>query len=159
MLDSYDPEAPEKHERWASEHRAIWAKPFRSPADHAREKALTGAMREAVSAEYADPDSYVRWQLSLTIWEADRLGIWAWLPRMPHDACVDDCRAAIAEVHGYVETVKHRRETFAVCRRAGMKPEYLRPLPKLTWATRWAMLRFRLGRARRCRRYQPREGS
>ena len=159
MLESYDPKAPEKHEGWAREYRALVAKPFPLPHETARANGLAGAMCDAVSAEYSDPNSYVRWQLSLTILDADRLAIWAWLPTLPDDADLDACRAAIGQVHGYVETVKHRRETLAVCRRADLKPEYLRPLPKLTWGTRWAMLRFRIGRAGRCRRYQPREGS
>ncbi|WP_339348667.1 hypothetical protein [uncultured Sphingomonas sp.] len=159
MLDSYDPKAPNKHEQWAREYRSIMAKPFRLPHETARADALGRAMREAVSAEYSDPNSYVRWQLSLTIREADKLGIWAWLPEVPGDATIDDCRAAVAEVHGYVEAVKHRRATFAACRRAGMKPAYVRPLPEVSWRTRLAMFRFRLGRGWRCRRYQPLLGS
>lgn len=149
MLESYDPGAPEKWEEWAREYRAIMANPFRLSHQTLRAKALTGAMCEAVSAGYSDPNRYVRWQLSYTLLEADRLDIWAWLPMMPNDAGLYDCRAAIAQVHDYVEIVKQRRETFAACRRAGVRPQCVRPLPKLSWGIRWAMLCFRLGRIHR----------
>ncbi|MGK6325434.1 hypothetical protein ACMGDM_20385 [Sphingomonas sp. DT-51] len=159
MLESYDPKAAEKYETWAQEYRAIIAKPFPLPHETARANALGCAMREAVGAEYADPNRYVRWQLSLTLKEADQLGIWAWLPTLPDHAGIDAARVAIAEVVTYIDTVKHRRETFEVCRRAGMTPTYVCPLPRLTWRTRLAMLRFRLGREWRCWRYQPLLGS
>lgn len=146
MLESYDPRAPEKWEEWAREYQTIMANPFRLPHQTLRAKALTAAMCKAVSAGYSDPNRYVRWQLSYTLLEADMLDIWAWLPVMPNDAGLDDCRAAIAQVHDYVEIVKQRREIFAACRRAGVIPRYVRSLPKLSWGTRWAMLCFRLGR-------------
>ncbi|WP_128082141.1 hypothetical protein [Sphingomonas sp. Ant20] len=72
MLESYDPEAPEKFEQWSREYRTIMANPFRLPHQTLRAKALTGAMREAISAGYSDPNCYVRWQLSYTLLEADR---------------------------------------------------------------------------------------
>jgi hypothetical protein len=87
----------------------------------------------------------------LTLQEADQLGIWAWLPAVPDDADIDRTRAAVAEVARYINAVKDRRTAFEMCRRAGMKPQKFHPLPKLPWRTRWAMLRFRLGRSARLR--------
>lgn len=160
MLETYDPKWPEKWERAQAIMREL----------EIRESSLTADERDQLNklrlllpvvydAGHRTANDYIRFQLSLTLKEADQLGIWAWLPSLPDHAGIDAARAAISEVVTYIDTVKHRRETFAICRRADMTPTYVRPLPKLTWRTRLAMLRFRLGREWRCRRYQPVPGA
>lgn len=122
---------------------------------------IAGSMRLAFDASHRTAQDYIDLHLSLTLKEADELGIWAWHPRLPASADLDDTRAAVREVNAWVAAVKHNRETHAVCRRAGITPEpqSLWPLPRLSWRTHVARLRWRLGRAKRLRRYQSRQES
>ncbi|NVD46121.1 hypothetical protein [Qipengyuania atrilutea] len=117
---------------------------------------IAGSMRLAYDASHRIAREYIDLHLSLTLREADQLGIWAWYPRLPATADLDATRAAVREVNEWVAAVKHNREMRAVCRRASVTPEpvSLRPLPRLSWRTHVARLRWRLGRAKRLRRYQ-----
>ena len=117
---------------------------------------IAGSMRLAFDASHRTAQDYIDLHLSLTLREADQLGIWAWRPRLSASADLDDTRAAVGEVNDWVAAVKHNRDMRAVCRRAGVTPGpvSLRPLPHLSWRTHVARLRWRLGRAKRLRRYQ-----
>lgn len=154
MLETHDPKWAEK---WDQAHTMVRELEGRqrwfglAARDRDRLDKLRRLLPVAYNASHRTANEYIRFQLSLTLKEADQLGIWAWLPTLPDRAGIDAARAAVAEVVTYIETVKHRRETFAVCHRAGINPEYVRPLPNLPWHTRWAMLRFRLGRSGRTR--------
>ena len=161
MLETYDPDWQTKWERAHAMMRELEVRDWfaLSADDRDRLDKLRRLLPVAFDASHRTANEYIDLHLSLTLKEADQLGIWAWLPRLPDSADIDATRAAVREVNTYVDTVKHRRETFAICRRAGMKPHYFRPLPKLAWRTRWAMLCFRLGRAGRLRRYQRLLGS
>lgn len=154
MLETYDPKVPEKHEAYAREFRATSTKRGQTMADLARCKALAAAMCDACDAELKTPNQYIRRHLSFTLKEADELGIWGWLPTLPDDAGIDATQAAVRQVATYVDAVKRRRETLAVCARAGVEPQIIPKIPHVTWRTRWAMLRFRLGRAGRLRKAQ-----
>ena len=101
---------------------------------------------------------YIRFHLSLTLKEADELGIWAWLPKLSDNADIDEAKAAVAEVVTYVDRVKQRRAISAACQQARIKPDHLPAPPQLSWQTRWAMLMFRLKRARRAHRRDERSG-
>lgn len=157
MLETHDPKWAEKWDRAHGMMRELEARDWSSLTPDERDQLdkLRRLLPVAYDASHRTANDYIRFQLSLTLKEADQLGIWAWLPTLPDHAGIDAARTAISEVVAYIDTVKHRRETFAACRRAGMTPAYIRPLPQVTWRTRLAMLRFRLGRERRCRRYQP----
>jgi hypothetical protein len=122
---------------------------------------IAGSMRLAFDASHRTAQDYIDLHLSLTLREADQLGIWAWYPRLPASADLDATCAAVREVNDWVAAVKHNREMRAVCRRAGVTPEpiSLRPLPRLSWRTHVARLHWQLGRARRLRRYQSRQAS
>ena len=117
---------------------------------------IAGSMRLAFDASHRTAQDYIDLHLSLTLRKADQLGIWAWYPRLPASADLDATRAVVREVNGWVAAVKHNREMRAVCQRAGITPEpiSLRPLPRLSWRTHMARLSWRLGRAKRLRRYQ-----
>lgn len=156
MLETHDPDWQTKWDRAHAMMRELEVRDWSSLTadDRDRLDKLRRLLPVAFDASHRTANEYIDLHLSLTLKEADQFGIWAWLPRLPDDADIDATRAAVAEVNAYVDTVKHRRETFAHCRRAGIKPRYVRPLPKLSWRTRWAMLRFRLGRARRLRNTQ-----
>lgn len=119
---------------------------------------IAGSMRLAYDASHRTAQEYIDLHLSLTLREADQLGIWAWHPRLPASADLDDTRAAVREVNEWVAAVKHNREMRAACEHAGITPEpiSLRSLPRLSWRTHFARLRWRLGRAGRLRRYQSR---
>lgn len=160
MLETHDPKWAEKWDRAHAMMRELEVRDWISLSADERDQLdkLRRLLPVAYDAGHRTANDYIRFQLSLTLKEADQLSIWAWLPSLPDYAGVDAARAAIAEVVTYIETVKHRRETFAICRRAGMTPTFVRPLPKLGWRTRLAMLRFRLDREWRCRRYQPQLG-
>jgi hypothetical protein len=153
VLETYDPDWEAKWDRAHAMMRELEVKDWSSltAEDHDRLDKLRRLLPVVFDASHRTANAYIRFHLSLTLKEADQLGIWAWLPVLPDDADIDRTRAAIAEVASYIDTVKHRRTTFEMCRRAGMKPQYVRPLPELTWQTRWAMLRFRLGRSARLR--------
>jgi len=153
VLETYDPDWEAKWDRAHAMMRELEVKDWSSltAEDHDRLDKLRRLLPVVFDASHRTANDYIRFHLSLTLKEADQLGIWAWLPVLPDDADIDRTRAAIAEVARYIETVKHRRKTFEICRRVGMKPQDVRPLPELTWRTRWAMLRFRLGRSARLR--------
>lgn len=153
MLETHDPDWRAKWDRAHAMMRELEVRDWSSLTadDRDRLDKLRRLLPVAYDAGHRTANEYIRFQLSLTLKETDELGIWAWLPNLPDHADIDAARAGVAEVVAYIETVKHRRETFAVCRRAGIKPGYVRPLPKLPWRTRWAMLRFRLGRSGRTR--------
>ena len=122
---------------------------------------IAGSMRLAYDASHRTAQEYIDLPLSLTLREADQLGIWAWRPRLPASADLDDTRAAVREVNAWVAAMKHNREMRAACEHAGITPEptSLRPLPRLSWRTHIARVRWRLGRAKRLRRYQSRQES
>lgn len=153
VLETYDPDWEAKWDRAYAMMRELEVKDWSSltAEDHDRLDKLRRSLPVIFDASHRTANDYIRFHLSLTLKEADQLGIWAWLPVLPDDADIDRTRAAIADVTRYIDTVKHRRKTFEMCRQAGMKPQYVRPLPKLAWQTRWAMLRFRLGRSARLR--------
>jgi len=120
---------------------------------------IAGALRLAFDASHRTAQEYIDLHLCLTLREADLDGIWAWYPRLPASADFDAARAAVREVNGWVAAVKHNRQMRAVCQHARIKPEpkSLRPVPRLSWRTHVARLRWWLGRAKRLRRYQSRQ--
>ncbi|GGC43872.1 hypothetical protein GCM10011371_34130 [Novosphingobium marinum] len=122
---------------------------------------IAGAQRLAFDASHRTAQEYIDLHLSLTLREADLDGIWAWYPRLPASADLDATRAVVREVNGWVTAVKHNREMREVCQRAGITPDptSLRSLPRLSWRTHFARLRWRLGRAKRLRRYQSHQES
>lgn len=153
VLETYDPDWEAKWDRAHAMMRELEVKDWSSltAEDRDRLDKLRRLLPVVFDASHRTAKEYIRFHLSLTLKEADQLGIWAWMPVLADDADIDMARTAISEVSRYIETVKQRRSTFEMCRRAGIKPQYVRPLPKLTWQTRWAMLRFRLGRSTRGR--------
>jgi hypothetical protein len=152
MLETYDPDWEAK---WDRAHAMMRELELRESSLKPDERIKLDKLRRALpviyDASHRTGNEYIRFHLSLTLKEADQLGIWAWLPTLPDDADIDMTRSAIAEVATYIDTVKHRRKTFEMCRHEGMKPQYVRPLPKVSWGTRWAMFWFRLDRSRRLR--------
>jgi hypothetical protein len=149
MLETYDPNWEEKWHRVHTRVAQLNAKDCLTLEDAAELHNLTPLLCTIVDAGLKMPDEYVQRHLSLTLPEADRLGIWAWWPQVPEDADFDTVRAAVRDVFTYVDTVKRRREIIARCRDVGMVPQYLPPVPPTDWRTRRAQLRFRLGRRRR----------
>lgn len=156
VLETYDPDWEAKWDRAYAMMRELEVRDWSSLTAEEREQLdkLRRSLPVIFDASHRTANEYIRFHLSLTLKEADQLGIWAWMPVLPDDADIDMTRAAIADVASYIETVKHRRQTFEMCRRVGMKPQYVRPLPELTWRTRWEMLRFRLGRSSRSARHR-----
>lgn len=154
LLETHDPNWSEKWDRIfvrVDELNRKMRHAFLSP-EEAREYAnLSGALRLTFDARHKTANEYIRFQLSLTLKEADDRGIWAWLPVLPNEADVDAARAAVGKVYDYVEAVKKRRELIEACRRADIEPQIMPELPELTWQTRWAMLRWRLRRPARLR--------
>lgn len=146
MLETNDPKWAEKWDRAHAMMRELEVRDWWSLSADERDQLdkLRRLLPFAYDAGHRTANDYIRFQLSLTLKEVDELGIWAWLPTLPKHAGIDAARAAISEVVTYIETVKHRRETLAACRRAGVTPTHVQPLPKLTWRTRVAMLRYRL---------------
>ena len=162
MLESHDPNWASKWDDRQNRLRELERRMANDPLnpDLVREyRNIAGSLRLAYDASHRTAQEYIDLHLSLTLREADELGIWAWYPRLPASADFDATRAAVREVNGWVAAVKHNREMRAVCRRAGVTPEpvSLRPLPRLPWHAWFAMLRWRLGRAKRLRRYQSRQ--
>lgn len=151
MLETHDPDWQTKWDRAHTMMRELEVRDWSSLTadDRDRLDKLRRLLPVAFDASHRTANEYIDLHLSLTLKEADQLGIWAWLPRLPDDADIDATRAAVREVNAYVETVKRRRDLLAACRRAGVKPQLVPDLPKLGWRTRLAMLQFRLGRARR----------
>lgn len=155
MLETHDPKWASKWDRVFPRVQELNRKGWFSADEAAEYRNLSALLCTICDAEHRTPNEYIRLHLSLTLQEADRLGIWAWLPTLPDNAGIDATQAAVTEVNRYVERVRHRRELFAVCRRAGVKPQLVPDLPKLNWRIRWAMLRFRVGRGRRNRSALP----
>ena len=151
VLETYDPQWQTKWDRAHKMMHELEAREWSSLAvdDRDRLDGLRRLLPVIFDARHRTANHYIRFHLSLTLKEADDLNIWAWLPVLPDDADIDTTRAVVSAVVSYIETVKHRREIFVACRRAGVRPQYIRSLPKLTWGTRWAMLCFRLGRLHR----------
>lgn len=153
VLETYDSDWEAK---WDRAHAMICELEARdwfslTHEDHDRLDKLRRLLPVVFDASHRTPNEYIRFHLSLTLREADQLGIWAWLPVVPDDADIDSTRAAVTEVASYINAVKDRRRALEMYRRAGTKPKKFHPLPKLAWRTRWAMLRFRLGRSARLR--------
>jgi hypothetical protein len=153
VLETYDPDWEAKWDRAYAMMRELEATDWfgLTPEDHDRLDKLRRLLPVVYDASHRTPNDYIRFHLSLTLQEADQLGIWAWLPVLPDSADIDRTRAAVAEVARYINAVKDRRTALEMYRRAGTKPKKFHPLPKLAWRTRWAMLRFRLGRSARLR--------
>ncbi len=156
MLETYDPQWQSKWDRAYQMMRQLEVRE-RSGLTTDEEQRLDKLRRllpVIFDARHRTANEYIRFQLSLALKEADRLDIRAWLPTLPDSAGIDEARAAVAEVIAYIEATKHRREMLALCHRADSQVEPVRPLPSITQRIRWALLRFRLGRAGRSRRTQ-----
>lgn len=153
MLETHDPRWAEKWDRAHAMMRALEAREALELTVEERDQLdkLRRLLPVVWDARHRTANDYIRFHLSLTLKEADELGIWAWLPQLSDSADIDEAKAAVAEVVTYVDRVKQRRAIRAACRRARIKPDHLPALSPLSWRTRWAMLRFRLGRARRSR--------
>ena len=156
VLETYDPDWEVKWDRAHAMMRELEVREWSSLTAEDRDQLdkLRRLLPVVFDASHRTANEYIRFHLSLTLKEADQLGIWAWMPTLPDDADIDMTRAAIADVANYINTVKDRRKAAEICRRAGIKPQYVRPLPRLSWHTRWAMLRFRLGRSSRSARHR-----
>jgi len=153
VLETYDPDWEAKWDRAYAMMRELEVRDWSSLTAEERDQLdkLRRSLPVIFDASHRTPNDYIRFHLSLTLKEADQLGIWGWMPVVPGDADIDMARAAVSEVSRYIETVKRRRTTVEMCRRAGLRPGYISTPPNLTWRTRWAMLRFRLGRSARLR--------
>ena len=154
MLETHDPKWTSKWDRVFPRVRELNGKGWLTPDEAIEHRNLTALLCTICDAEHRTPNDYVRLHLSLTLLEADRLGIWAWLPILPDNAGIDATQAAVRGVTAYVDAVKRRRSLLHACRRAGVTPQLVPELPKLDWRSRLAMLRFRLGRANRLRKAQ-----
>ena len=162
MLETHDPNWERKWKAHFVRIDELNLKMQREPLgpEESREYAnLSDVLRLAFDASHRMPDDYIRLHLSLTLREADQLGIWAWYPQVHETADFDATQIAVREVQIWVDTVKHNRETIAACKHAGVEPQTLCALPRPSWRRRYAMLRWRLGRSKRLRGYRLSEGS
>lgn len=148
-LETYDRNWKRKFDRIEARIKELDAKGWRTPQEVAEYRNLSKLMCEISDAGLRTPELYMRRHLALTIRDADENGITAWWPKLSAYADIDTVRAAVSEVQAYVSAVKKRRQTIAVCERAGMTPQVLTEVPKVSLRTRWAMLKFWLARKQR----------
>ena len=149
-LESHDPHWRPKFDRHYSRLQRLWSKDGVPTSDEAAlMQNLAGAACLAIDASWETPTEYIRVHSWGALAKADHLGIWAWVPRVAHDADLDTTRAAVARLHAYVDAVERERDTRRHHRAAGLKPDYLsRPRARsmLTPSIVLAMIRYRVAR-------------
>ena len=149
-LESHDPHWRPKFDRHYSRLRRLWAKDGVPTSDDVGlMRNLAGVSCLALDASFESPAEYIRCHSWGALVKADHLGIWAWVPRVAHDADLDTTRAAVALLHAYVDAVARERRTRELARKADQKPDYLthtRARSMLTKSIVLAMVRYRLAR-------------
>ena len=149
-LESHDPHWRPKFDRHYARLRRLWAKDGVPTSDDVPlMQNLAGAACLAIDASWETPTEYIRVHSWGALVKAAHLGIWAWMPRVAHDADLDTTRAAVARLHDYVNAVERERNTRRHHRAAGLKPNYLtwtRARSMLTKSIVLAMVRYRLAR-------------
>ena len=149
-LESHDPHWRPKFHRHYSRLQRLWTKDRPPTSDEAAlMRNLAGVSCLALDASFESPTEYIRCHSWGALVKADRLGIWAWVPRLAHDADLDTTRAAVARLHDYVNAVERERNTRRHHRAAGLKPNYMtwtRARSMLTKSIVLAMVRYRLAR-------------
>lgn len=146
-LETYDPKWQEKFDRIMPRVNELNAKPWLTNEEVREQRNLAALLCTICDAGLKTPHDYMKRHLSITIKEADELGIVCPWPDLSPDAGIDTVRAAVAEVVAYVDRVKRDRELSEHRERALAAVPVVRPAPPPppSWRDRCRALLSRLG--------------
>lgn len=161
MLDSYDPNWDQKWDKHHARLKAVERELIDDPhnAELRREyKDLAAVQCLAFDAKHRTANEYIDLHLSLTLRDADLHNIPAWYPRLPDDAEILEARAEVRKVCEWVEEVQQHRNSIRHFITADMEPQIYFSKPQPPKGKRLAMLKWRLGKSKRVKRYHRFEG-